>query len=59
MGLRTLEGVAMSELAPLAIDDAAIAALDGLAGVVDGRLIVAASGRPVLDRIVRELAHGA
>ena len=59
MGLRTLEGVAMSELAPLGIDDAAIAALDGLAGVVDGRLIVAASGRPVLDRIVRELAHGA
>ena len=59
MGLRTLEGVAMSELAPLCIDDATIAALGGLASNIGGRLIVSANGRPVLDRIVRELAHGA
>jgi putative oxygen-independent coproporphyrinogen III oxidase len=59
MGLRTVEGVRLSELAPLAIDAARVASFEGLAELVDDRLLITANGRPVLDRIVRDLAHGA
>ena len=57
MGLRTLEGVEVQELAPLGagarIADLAAA---GLVRLDRGRLIATATGRPVLDRIIVELA---
>jgi oxygen-independent coproporphyrinogen-3 oxidase len=59
MGLRTLEGVDLADLAPLAIPDGRIA---GLAGFIErraGRLAATARGRPVLDRLVAELADAA
>jgi putative oxygen-independent coproporphyrinogen III oxidase len=59
MGLRTLEGVRLTELAPLGVDAARLARFEGLARLVDGRVLITAEGRPVLDRIVRDLAHGA
>jgi oxygen-independent coproporphyrinogen-3 oxidase len=59
MGLRTIEGVRLSELAPLGIDAARLAHVEGLAELVDGRVLITAKGRPVLDRIIRDLAHGA
>ncbi len=59
MGLRTTEGVELSDLAPLGIDAARIAAFDGLAKLVEGRVLITGKGRPVLDRIIRDLAHGA
>ncbi len=59
MGLRTVEGVALSDLAALHIPLARFDALEGLAAVQGGRLTVTAKGRPVLDRIVADLADGA
>ena len=59
MGLRTLEGVDLNELTPLGVNAAKITALEGLAEMSKGRVVVTPRGRPVLDRIVRELAHGA
>jgi putative oxygen-independent coproporphyrinogen III oxidase len=59
MGLRTVEGVDLAELAPLAIDPARVAQFEELAELVDGRVLITAKGRPVLDRIIRDLAHGA
>jgi oxygen-independent coproporphyrinogen-3 oxidase len=59
MGLRTFEGVAMKELAPLGLDEVRVRDFAGLAEISEGRLTVTAAGRPVLDRIIRELAHGA
>ena len=58
MGLRTLEGVAVADLAPLAIPASRIRSLDPLARLVDGRLVATAAGRPVLDRVIAELAAG-
>jgi len=58
MGLRTLEGVAMADLAALSIDAARLHSLEAFVSVTDGRLIVTAAGRPVLDRIIGELADG-
>ena len=55
MGLRTLEGVGLDELAPLkltALDDLKAA---GLVRVDTGRLFATAQGRAVLDRITAEL----
>ncbi|HWF77164.1 MAG TPA: radical SAM family heme chaperone HemW [Caulobacteraceae bacterium] len=61
MGLRTVEGVALAELAPLAIDPAAIETLvsGGLLSHDRGRLIATRSGRAVLDRITLDLAASA
>ena len=58
MGLRTVEGVALADLAPLDIpaprlDDLAALGLIRLAG---GRLIATDAGRPVLDRLTAEIA---
>ncbi len=60
MGLRTLEGVALTELAPLEIPAARLADLAAL-GLVrldgeNGRLIATGAGRPVLDRLTAEIA---
>lgn len=57
MGLRTIEGVETAELAPLNIPDHRWSEFEGLAEVRGGRVIATARGRPVLDRIVAELAH--
>jgi len=59
MGLRTFEGVVLSELTPLGIDASRVAQFGGLAALVEGRVLITAKGRPVLDRIIRDLAHGA
>ncbi len=59
MGLRTCEGVALAELAALAIPETRLDAVSGLVDVRDGRLIATAAGRPVLDRVITELARDA
>jgi oxygen-independent coproporphyrinogen-3 oxidase len=59
MGLRTSEGVEVADLAPLAIADSRIARLDGFVAQGNGRLTATARGRPVLDRLIAELADAA
>ena len=61
MGLRTVEGVALTELAALAIDPAMIATMAdvGLIQSRPGRLVATAAGRAVLDRLTLELAESA
>lgn len=59
MGLRTSEGVAEAELAPLAMPASRIAALGHLVERRGDRLIATAAGRQVLDRLIAELADGA
>ena len=58
MGLRTVEGVALAELADLAPDPESIQRMTraGLLEPAEGRLIVTRRGRAVLDRITLELA---
>lgn len=58
MGLRTIEGIMIRDLAALTIPEARIAALEGLVNLRGGRLTVTAKGRPVLDRIIADLADG-
>ena len=62
MGLRTHEGVCWRDLAPLGLTPASPAAT-GLSdlGLIDAgatRLTATSAGRPVLDRVVMELAGG-
>ena len=55
MGLRTLEGVALTDLAALSI---AGPRLDELAGLIEtrrGRMVATPLGRPVLDRLIVRL----
>lgn len=59
MGLRTVEGVALADLAPLEISESRIAGLDGFIERREGRLAATDRGRPVLDRLVAELADAA
>lgn len=59
MGLRTIEGLPMGELAPLAIGKEQLADLADLVSIRDGRLTASARGRPVLDRVIAELARAA
>lgn len=61
MGLRTVEGVALGELAPLGLQPAAIEAIvgGGLLKREADRLIATPRGRAVLDRITLDLAAGA
>ena len=61
MGLRTVEGVGLDELAALRLDRAMIDRLRGV-GMLEGapeRLIATRQGRAVLDRITLELAQSA
>jgi len=60
MGLRTIEGVALAELAALAPDPATIQALTEAALIERraDRLVATTTGRAVLDRITVELAQG-
>jgi oxygen-independent coproporphyrinogen-3 oxidase len=56
MGLRTVEGVSTDDLAPLNIPAQRIDQFQGLAEIHQGRFVATARGRPVLDRIIAELA---
>ena len=58
MGLRSVEGVALVELAALDLDTGRLSALVGAGLLTDagGRLVATPQGRPVLDRITAELA---
>jgi oxygen-independent coproporphyrinogen-3 oxidase len=56
MGLRTLEGVALVDLAPLKIPPERIEGLTGLVEAREGRLIATPRGRPVLDAVIAELS---
>jgi oxygen-independent coproporphyrinogen-3 oxidase len=58
MGLRTVEGVAIADLAPLAIPAARLEILEPLVRRRDGHLVATPAGRPVLDRVIAELAGG-
>jgi oxygen-independent coproporphyrinogen-3 oxidase len=61
MGLRTVEGVRLAELAPLAVDAATIEQLTrgGLLRCAGERLIATRRGRALLDRITLDLAANA
>jgi oxygen-independent coproporphyrinogen-3 oxidase len=59
MGLRTVEGVALADLAPLAIPSSRFDSLRGLIHWEDGRLVATPSGRPLLDSVASELAGDA
>ena len=56
MGLRTVEGVALTDLTVLEIPQTTLEALSALVVADDGRLIATPAGRPVLDRVIAELA---
>jgi oxygen-independent coproporphyrinogen-3 oxidase len=56
MGLRTVEGVSLSELEPLALAKLADLESSGFVRVANGRLFATPQGRPVLDRVIAELA---
>jgi oxygen-independent coproporphyrinogen-3 oxidase len=61
MGLRTVEGVALADLADLAPDPESIQRMTraGLVEPADDRLIVTPRGRAVLDRLTQDLAASA
>jgi oxygen-independent coproporphyrinogen-3 oxidase len=61
MGLRTVEGVGLDELAVLQLEPAAVERLanGGLLEQSQGRLVATRRGRAVLDRITLELARSA
>ena len=56
MGLRTVEGVPLNELRPLPLSKLPDLEQADFVRVTGGRLYAAAKGRPVLDRIIAELA---
>ena len=56
MGLRTVEGVPLDELAPLPLAKLADLQQAGFVRKADGRLYATPQGRPVLDRVIAELA---
>ena len=56
MGLRTVEGVPLAELVPLPLAKLPDLRQAGFVRVAGGRLYATAQGRPVLDRVIRELA---
>jgi oxygen-independent coproporphyrinogen-3 oxidase len=56
MGLRTVEGVPLAELRPLLLSKLSDLEQAGFVRVADSRLYATAEGRPVLDRVIRELA---
>jgi hypothetical protein len=59
MGLRTDEGVALSELSALEIPSDRLDGLGDRIAVRDARLYATKQGRPVLDRLVAILADSA
>ena len=59
MGLRTVEGVCLTDLASLGISEGKIADFRGLLVIREGRLIATSQGRPVLDSLIAHLADEA
>jgi oxygen-independent coproporphyrinogen-3 oxidase len=59
MGLRTTEGVTLSELAPLDLTADRLERVRGWAEVRDGRLVATSQGRPVLNAVIAVLADAA
>jgi putative oxygen-independent coproporphyrinogen III oxidase len=57
MGLRTLEGVPLAELKPLPLSKLPDLEAAGFVRSDKDRLIATLQGRPVLDRVVQELAN--
>jgi len=57
MGLRTVEGVPLAELEPLTLSRLPELQEAGFVHVAGGRLHATAEGRPVLDRVIEELAR--
>jgi oxygen-independent coproporphyrinogen-3 oxidase len=58
MGLRTHEGVALREIKALAIPQARLSDLADFVEIREDRLTATARGRPVLNALIAELAHG-
>ena len=56
MGLRTVEGVSLAELQPLALAKLPDLQEAGFVRVASERLLATPMGRPVLDRVIEELA---
>ncbi len=56
MGLRTVEGVDLTELAPLRISTERMESMERWIEMKCGRLYATPLGRPVLDRIISELS---
>ena len=56
MGLRTLEGVSLAELQPLALAKLPDIEAAGFVRTTQDRLFATPQGRPVLDRVIQELA---
>jgi oxygen-independent coproporphyrinogen-3 oxidase len=57
MGLRTDEGVLLTELQPLTLGRLGDLQAQGFVQVVGGRLLATTRGRPVLNRLIEELAR--
>ncbi len=58
MGLRTVEGVRLTDLTPLGLSDVSLAAFPDLLEIRGGSLIATSQGRPVLDSLIARLAEG-
>jgi putative oxygen-independent coproporphyrinogen III oxidase len=56
LGLRVDEGVPLADLEPLSLIRLPNLAADGFIRTAQGRLYATATGRPVLDRVIAELA---
>jgi len=57
MGLRTVEGVSLTELAALSLDNADDLVRDGFLARTEGSLFATAKGRTVLDRVTADLCR--
>jgi len=57
LGLRIDEGVPLADLAALSLARLPELQSDGFVRIADGRLFATAAGRPVLDRVIAELAR--
>jgi oxygen-independent coproporphyrinogen-3 oxidase len=56
LGLRADEGVPLADLAPLRLEKLEELETGGFVRVAEGRLFATATGRPVLDKVIAELA---
>jgi oxygen-independent coproporphyrinogen-3 oxidase len=56
MGLRTVEGVALADLAALSLSELPGLLAEGLVSMTDGILVATKRGRPLLDRLTASLA---
>jgi len=59
MGLRTVEGVSLTDLMPLGISEGKIMEFQGFLEMCEGCLLATPRGRPVLDSVISQLAAAA